>query len=470
MLDKRIINTAVAGVTPSACTTDTVQILDGVPFESIATYQLDGNANDLTTNYNGTWGGTEAYATGQFGQAAVFNGSSSRITSGLTSGLTGDFSVSTWFTQDNISTDTAHRELISYMDANGSTGWWIGKHNNTSQWRILGVTGVSIVTMTAQAGWNHIAVVKDSSTVYVYLNGLQVTSFTFPGYWNLGSGNTPQFNIGTQYTGTAEYWDGSIDQVRIYNKALSADNVATLYNETVATASTNIALDAPSLVAYYKMSDATDETGSYDGTPSNVNFNVAGKFGNAGEFNGSSSGIDLPSLTNSYPFTVSAWINTSDFPSNTFSPIVQQNIAGQRITIGSTSLWNPNQIAIAFGGTSQFSTDANSITSNQWTHIVACFRASTDFDFYINGSAANVTNNGGNHGGTAANALGYNGLSTEWFNGSIDQVRIFDRAITSEEVETLYNEVQCVPDIVPASNFNTVIWSADGTSVHWIWW
>jgi len=39
-----------------------------------------------------------------------------------------------------------------------------------------------------------------------------------------------------------------------------------------------------SCVAYYKMSDATDETGSYDGTPTDVNFNVAGKFGNAGEF------------------------------------------------------------------------------------------------------------------------------------------------------------------------------------------
>ena len=35
-----------------------------------------------------------------------------------------------------------------------------------------------------------------------------------------------------------------------------------------------------SCVAYYKMSDATDESGNYDGTATNVNFNVAGKFGN----------------------------------------------------------------------------------------------------------------------------------------------------------------------------------------------
>ena len=197
---------------------------------SIAYYKMS-NATDQLGNYNGTATDVNFNTEGKFGFAGAFNGSSSRITSGLTSGLTGTYSVSAWFTQDNISTDTAHRELISYVDVDGSTGWWIGKHNNTSQWRILGVTGVSIVNMTAQAGWNHIAVVKNSSTVYVYLNGVEVTNFAFPGYWNLGSGLTPQFNIGTQYTGTSEYWDGKIDQIRIYDSALSAANVTKLYNE-----------------------------------------------------------------------------------------------------------------------------------------------------------------------------------------------------------------------------------------------
>ena len=197
---------------------------------SIAYYKMS-NATDQLGNYNGTATDVNFNTEGKFGFAGAFNGSSSRITSGLTSGLTGTYSVSAWFTQDNISTDTAHRELISYVDVDGSTGWWIGKHNNTSQWRILGVTGVSIVNMTAQAGWNHIAVVKNSSTVYVYLNGVEVTNFAFPGYWNLGSGLTPQFNIGTQYTGTSEYWDGKIDQIRIYDSALSSSEVTTLYDE-----------------------------------------------------------------------------------------------------------------------------------------------------------------------------------------------------------------------------------------------
>lgn len=469
MLGKRIINTATdAG---AACTTDTVQILDGVPFQSIATYQFENNADDLTGNYDGTFT-NPSYVTGKFGQAAEFNGSSSRITSGLTSGLTGSFSVSAWFTQDNISTDTAHRELISYVDTDGTTGWWIGKHNNTSQWRILGVTGVSIVTMTAQAGWNHIAVVKDSSTVYVYLNGLQVTSFTFPGYWNLGSGNTPQFNIGTQYNGTTEYWDGLIDQVRIYGKALSAANVATLYAETLATASTNPIFNVPSCVAYYKMSDATDETGSYDGTPTNVNFNVAGKFGNAGEFNGSSSKIDI-TATNTTPvdfssknFTISAWINGSGF--TTDDRTIISKYSGSNNTTSSFFFDvrdNDQKLRVTeVNGTSALGLQsADAISENTWTHV--CYvRTATTCEFFINGvssggSQSRTTNI--NAGGTTDISIGER-QANKRFIGKIDQVRIFNKAITANEVETLYDEVQCIPTIVPTDYFEPVVYDGDG--------
>ena len=96
-----------------------------------------------------------------------------------------------------------------------------------------------------------------------------------------------------------EYWDGSawfqID-----------------YESTVVPCTTNTINYPTAVTAYYKMEDATDQTGNYNGTPTNVNFNVAGKFGNAGEFNGSSSYIStgIGSLTNN--FTFSAWLNADN--------------------------------------------------------------------------------------------------------------------------------------------------------------
>jgi hypothetical protein len=51
-----------------------------------------------------------------------------------------------------------------------------------------------------------------------------------------------------------------------------------------------------------------------------------------------------------------------------------------------------------------------------------------------------------------------------YFNGKIDQVRIFNRAITANEVTTLYDEVQCIPTIVPTDYFNPVLYTGNSTN------
>ena len=468
-----------------ACTTDTDQLFTtDVQTTSLATYQLNNATTSIPSN---TYPGTASnitYAAGKFGNAAVFNGTSSRITSGLTSGLTGSYSVSAWFTQDNISTDTAHRELISYMDANGSTGWWIGKHNNTSQWRILGVTGASIVTMTAQAGWNHIAVVKDSSTVYVYLNGSQVTSFTFPGYWNLGSGNAPQFNIGTQYTGTSEYWDGSIDQVRIFNTALPQAAITALYNETATTATypyitTEVA--NPNSVAYYKMSDATDQLGNYNGTATNVNFNTEGKFGFAGAFNGSSSLITLPSsfsstYEGSTTWSFSAWVNLgSSVTSKTIFSKYNSSVQVGGISITTNGAGKVNFFVANTSDQRQVNNGNTVLSTNTWHNIVVIWSSGTVL-IYVDGNADTITNTFNTYTGstiptTTTNAaksnrfaaISYSDGNTYYSELKLDQVRIYDSALSAANVTALYNEIEC-PAVAVTNAFNTVLYTGNGST------
>ena len=72
----------------------------------------------------------------------------------------------------------------------------------------------------------------------------------------------------------------------------------------------------PNSVAYYKMSDATDQLGNFNGTATNVNFSTEGKFGFAGAFNGTSN-IVLPNLgiSGASTRTISAWINTNSLSS-----------------------------------------------------------------------------------------------------------------------------------------------------------
>jgi len=95
---------------------------------------------------------------------------------------------------------------------------------------------------------------------------------------------------------------------RIINTAVAGVTPSACTTDTVQI------LGDTSLVAYYKMSDATDETGSYDGTPTNVNFNVAGKFGNAGEFNGSSSYISASNPFLGFSGSLFSVSNRSFFP------------------------------------------------------------------------------------------------------------------------------------------------------------
>ena len=236
-------------------------------------------------------------------------------------------------------------------------------------------------------------------------------------------------------------------------------NTATGAAPSACTTDTVQILGDTSCIAYYKMSDATDETGSYDGTPTNVNFNVAGKFGNAGEFNGSSSYVLASSFmpTGSNQRSASAWVKTTISNANMtilFSGSESSNNAFIfRILNG--------QLGITFWGNDHDFT-ATGLTDGNWHHVVATYDGSAakvylDGNLIGTGSAGAVSTNSGNF------AIGaYNNGVDALFNGSIDQVRIFNRAITANEVETLYDEVQCIPTIVPTDNFNPVLYTGNG--------
>jgi hypothetical protein len=82
--------------------------------------------------------------------------------------------------------------------------------------------------------WQHFAWVRNYGTaIYIYRNGTLVGTYTTMSGVNrdLG-GNSQDFRIGSTgqpYTG---YFPGSIDEVRVYNRALSATEIADIYNST----------------------------------------------------------------------------------------------------------------------------------------------------------------------------------------------------------------------------------------------
>ena len=467
MFGNRLIKSNNAG---AACTTDTVQILDGTPFESIATYQLDGAATSIPNNtYPGTFT-NPAYAAGKFGQAAVFNGSSSQITYSQQVVPTGATSVSFWY---NSSGTTQVNYLMGGGVNTASKGITVGYNGSTNQFfgivakGVASLAGVVVSSTYSNTGWYNIVFVWDGTTstnaMKLYINGVldgENTSDTSAA----SIGSYSSFNIGG-VSGT--YSQGSIDQVRIFNTALSAVAVTSLYNETVATAS-NSYINVPSCIAYYKMSDATDETGSYDGTPSNVNFNVAGKFGNAGSFNGSSSRITLPNgITSAMgvnDFSFSYWINLNSVDAslddyhlsfrNDIYAVMFNNRVDRKLRF----------IVRSSGGAFTYPNTNYIVPLSEWINVTFVKSSTTGIEIFVNGVSKYTDSSytGNISGNSQSNQIG--AIDTNGIDAKIDQVRIFNRAITATEVETLYDEVQCIPTIVPTDNFNTVIYSGNNTA------
>ena len=257
-----------------------------------------------------------------------------------------------------------------------------------------------------------------------------------------------------------EYWDGSawfqID-----------------YESTVVPCTTNTINYPTAVTAYYKMEDATDQTGNYNGTPTNVNFNVAGKFGNAGSFNGSSSYITT-SLKSQNVGTFSFWFKGSTpaglatlFNNNNVSS-AEKGVMIQGQTNGTFRVY----IAQGNGAAALDVYTTNTFFDNNWHNAVLTWdlnSSGTNTYLYVDKvvEASGTANTGVWTSGQTSSynlLIGAGRTSLQFFNGSIDQVRIFPTALTAGNVTSLYNELQCAPTIVPTNNFNVNTYVGTGAT------
>ena len=186
----------------------------------VAAYPLDGSANDLSGNHNGTWHGTEQYDVGKFGQAAKFDGNSYITANNI------DYvnfkSISLWLYPVDLSTQQG---LISFDDKDvflyhSNSG--ILAINNNGTWYS---TNCNIQINT----FNHIVINFDPLQIYV--NGeLQYNSTNI-----FDVSDRTVFGIGVDFdSGNANDFiqNGTlIDQVRIFNRALTDGEVQALYYE-----------------------------------------------------------------------------------------------------------------------------------------------------------------------------------------------------------------------------------------------
>ncbi len=185
---------------------------------------------DASGNGNNGTIGTATWATlGKYGKALTFNGTSARVTVNdatslhLTTGMT----LEAWVNPTTVS--ATWRDVIYKADDNY---YLEGTSDNASRPAMGGTFGGPPLYGTGaltRNTWAYLAATYDGATLRFYVNGVQTASRAQTG--NIATSANPLQIGGDSIYG--QYFAGMIDEVRIYNRALSAAEIQTDMNSPV---------------------------------------------------------------------------------------------------------------------------------------------------------------------------------------------------------------------------------------------
>ena len=202
------------------------EFFDALSANLIAHYTFeDGNADDQTTNgFNGTINGS-IFVNGRFGDGLSFDGVDDDVTMATT--------------VNNLPSGNAARSISLWVNPSDTTQGTIFDYGGTAQYeqfslKQFGGGGIKFtasifdvnsgITLT-QDVWHHLVITFDSQVITYYLDGVFQTS---------GSANVLNTTWGTALSFADDIgqgpWGGVIDEVRLYDRALSSDDVTDLYN------------------------------------------------------------------------------------------------------------------------------------------------------------------------------------------------------------------------------------------------
>lgn len=288
--------------------------------------------------------------------------------------------------------------------------------------------------------WNHIVITCNAGNVTFYLNGNSDGTATSGTGYNVNNiGNDPG----------NETYRGYLDELRVYNRVLSSAEIQTLYksgsSKIIYSKPTPITILNPpnrnGLIAHYSFDENSGDT-AHDSSGNNLHGQlinnpswVDGIKGKAIYFNTASSAVSVSGIITNTALTISCWIYLYSFGGGGTGRILD-NGKLQMFTEAGKLGFDNNAVTDIYSANS-------SISLNIWIHAcVTRATSSQNIIWYINGQ----TSGSGGDAGAVANGttnlfIGNRSDLARKLDGKIDDLRIFNRALSAAEVWSLYSSL-----------------------------
>ena len=418
----------------------------------IALYSFTGNANDLSANGNHAAVNGATLTQDRFNyanRAMSFDGVQGSIRANNATQLnTANTTISFWVKVNKLPT-TGEAFILSH-------GGW------QERWKIsLPSHGKPVFTTNAVGGikdmdtdsvalpvglWRHLVMTHDGVNDKIYVNGVLKNSK--PATGDLKSTTKP-FGIGYDPIDTTNYFNGALDEVMVFNTALTATEITTLYTaQTLSPAVTN------DRVAAYAFSGSGLD-GSIFGNHA-VLTNVKAttdRFGfgaSAYDFNGVSSNIKAPNSAalNSANTTVSFWVKVNALPVTGEAFLLSYGGWQERLKISLPAHGKPvfSTNNVGTGNSDMDSGDGNALPVGVWKHVVMTHDGTND-KVFIDGVKKNTKAAAGALKSTVQPlGIGYDPIDGgSFFNGALDEVQVYNYALSEADVTTLYSNQSVSP-------------------------
>lgn len=418
---------------------------------------------DSAGSNTGTWNDgadddvTGETITGQIGNALDFDGNDDyvEIADDASLDITGGVTVSAWIQyssgphggivckQNANNSDNANYCLHIF---NGEYAFSVGDGSDSQYAR----SGIAVDT-----NWHHFVGTADNSNIVLYVDGVEI--YREAQTRTLTTSTVPLFIGIWQTSNAASSPDINIDDARVYDGAMNAEQVYDLYLET-------------SLQGYWRLDETSGTTASdssdagNDGTMSGglnaSSDSVAGQVGNALDFDGNDYITAGGAATNVDDVfngggTIAYWIYPTSW--GIFGRVLDKSDSG---VYPPNSGWHSHGTNNRTIFTHAFSTSHGQwevtdglVPLNQWTHIAVSYdnsSTSNDPAFYVNGELASFSETSTPSGSAVSDASepvtigARQGGAGNFFTGRVDDVRIYNRSLTAAQVSGIYGQFNLV--------------------------